>query len=176
MQSVAQPRIEHLVESSTIGLACVIGFYFSFRLIMVLLSVRLLGTDPQAGAGITLAINFSLLVVAAFVSLGEVRYPLARMSKLPSVRWAFLFLGFSCCSLLWSSTISLSAAVAYWCGMAADVAIVILLLRAGSITDVARSLMKGYVWGACGIAIIAWLLPAQSANTARSCSSRATCR
>lgn len=26
----------------------------------------------------------------------------------------------------------------------------------------AHSLMKGYVWGACGVAIIAWLLPAQS--------------
>lgn len=162
MQSVAQPRIEPLVESSTTALACVIGFYFSFRLFIMLLSVRLLGTDPQAGVEISLTINFALLIVAAFFSLGEVRHPLNRMAKLPSVRWVFLFLGFSCCSLLWSSTASLSAAVAYWFAMAADVAMVILMLRAGSITDVTHSLMKGYVWGACAIAVIAWLLPAQS--------------
>lgn len=162
MHSIAQPRSTDLVESSTIGLACVIGFYFSFRLFIVLLSVRLIGTDPQTGAGISLAVNFLLLILAAFFSLGEVCHPLNWMAKLPSVRWVFLFLGFSCCSLLWSSTASLSAAVAYWFAMAADVAMVILMLRAGSITDVTHSLMKGYVWGACAIAIIAWLLPAQS--------------
>lgn len=162
MHSIAQPRIEPIVESSTIGLACVIGVYFSFRVFLVLLSVRLLGTDPQAGVEISLFLNFLLLIVAAFFSLGEVRYSLKRMLQLPSVRWVFLFLGFSCCSLLWSSTASLSAAVAYWCAMAADLATVILMLRAGPITDVAHSLMKGYVWGACGVAVIAWLLPAQS--------------
>jgi O-antigen ligase len=78
------------------------------------------------------------------------------------MRWAFVFLAFSCCSLLWTSTVSLPAAIAYWCAMAADVAIVILMLRAGRLTEVAHSLMKGYVWGACAVAIIAWLLPAQS--------------
>ena len=162
MHSIAQPRIEPIVESSTIGLACVIGFYFSFRVFLVLLSVRLLGTDPQAGVEISLVLNFALLVVAAFFSLGEVRYPLTRMAQQSSVRWVFLFLGFSGFSLLWSSTASLSAAVAYWCAMAADVAMVILMLRAGPITDVAYSLMKGFVWGACAVAVIAWLLPAQS--------------
>jgi O-antigen ligase len=46
--------------------------------------------------------------------------------------------------------------------MAADVAIVVLMLRAGRLTEVAHSLIKGYVWGACAVAIVAWLLPAQS--------------
>src|ERR1700740_3248949 len=101
MHSIAQPRIEPIVESSTIGLACVIGFYFSFRVFLVLVSVRLLGTDPQAGVEVSLALNFALLIVAAFFSLGEVRYPLARMAQQPSVRWVFLFLGFSGFSLLW---------------------------------------------------------------------------
>jgi O-antigen ligase len=162
MQSVAQPRIEYLVESSATGLACVVGFYLSFRLFLMLLSVRLLGTDIETGVEINLFLNFLFLIVAAFFSLGETRYSLKRMLQLPSVRWVFLFLAVSCCSLFWSSTVSFSAAVAYWCAMAADVAMVILLLRAGSITDVAHSLMKGYVCGACGVAVIAWLLPAQS--------------
>lgn len=153
---------ERSAQLSTMGLPFAIGFFFSFRLFIMLLSVRVLGTDPQTGVEIDLAINFFLLFVAAFHSLGEVRCPLGQMARLPSVRWVFLFLGFSCCSLLWSSTASLPAAVAFWCAMLADVAIVILLLRAGPLTGVADSLMKGYVWGACVVAIIAWLLPAQS--------------
>jgi O-antigen ligase len=46
--------------------------------------------------------------------------------------------------------------------MAADFTMVIVMLRDGRLTVVANSLMKGYVWGACAVAVIAWLLPAQS--------------
>jgi exopolysaccharide production protein ExoQ len=46
--------------------------------------------------------------------------------------------------------------------MAADVGMVVLLLRVGPVKETAASLMKGYMWGACAIAIIAWLLPAQA--------------
>lgn len=155
-------RDEGVAQPSTIGVPFAIGFYFSFRLFIMLLSVRVLGTDPQTGVEISLALNFSLLIVAAFVALGEVNYPLVQMMRLPAVRWVFLFLSFSCCSLVWSSTASMSAAIAYWCAMAADVAIVLLLLRAGPLTHVSYSLMKGFVWGACLVAVIAWLLPAQS--------------
>jgi exopolysaccharide production protein ExoQ len=162
VQSLSSLRSEYFVESSTIGPAFAIGFFFSFRLFIMLLSVRLLGTDLQEGVEISLALNFLFLIVAAFCSLGEIRCSLADIAELPSVRWVFLFLGFSCCSLLWSSTASISAAVAYWFAMAADVAIVIMLLRAGPVTGVANSLMKGYVWGASAVAVIAWLLPAQS--------------
>ena len=50
---------------------------------------------------------------------------------------------------------------AYWCGMAADVAIVALLLRTGSITGVSHSLIKGFLWSTCCLALIAWIMPAQ---------------
>jgi O-antigen ligase len=46
--------------------------------------------------------------------------------------------------------------------MAADVAIVVTLLRTGPLMSVSGSLMKGFIWGACTVAIIAWLMPAQS--------------
>ena len=144
------------------GMAVAVGFFFSFRLFIMLLSVRILGTDPQTGVEVSLVLNILLLIAVAFHSLGEVRFPLSEMVQLRPVRWAFVFLSFSCCSLLWTSTASLPAAIAYWCAMAADVAILILMLRAGRLTVVANSLMKGYVWGACSVAIIAWLLPAQS--------------
>jgi exopolysaccharide production protein ExoQ len=149
-------------DSPTIGLPFAVGFYFAFRLFIMLLSVRLLGMDSRTGTGLDLASDYLLLLFVAFCSLGEVRLQFRQMAKLPSIRWALLFLGFSCCSLLWSSTVSMSTSIAYWCGMAADVAIVIMLLRAEPLTRVAESLMKGYVWGACLVAIIAWLMPAQS--------------
>ena len=46
--------------------------------------------------------------------------------------------------------------------MASDVAIVVLLVRAEPLTTVSSALMKGYVWGACLVAAIAWIMPAQS--------------
>jgi O-antigen ligase len=73
-----------------------------------------------------------------------------------------LFLGFSGISLFWSVTASLSAAMAFWCAMVADTAIVVLLLRRASVDSVVNSLMRGYIWGSCAIAIVAWLLPTQS--------------
>ncbi|MGH9585608.1 MAG: O-antigen ligase family protein [Acidobacteriaceae bacterium] len=128
---------------------------------MVVVSVRLFGADPLTGTALSLALDFFLLLVAAFCSVG-VHYPFGEMARLPGVRWALLFLGFSCCSLLWSRTASLPDSAAYWCGMAADFAMVALLLRAGDLEVTSASLMKGFVWGACAVAAIAWIMPAQS--------------
>jgi O-antigen ligase len=83
------------------------------------------------------------------------------MLRLPSVRWVFAFLAFSCASLAWSSTVSLSASAGYWCGIAADVAIVVLLFRSGSAIVVAHSLMKGFIWSTCLLALVAWIMPLQ---------------
>jgi O-antigen ligase len=149
-------------KSPTSGVPFAVGFYFAFRVITVLVSVRIFGADPQTGTAINIAVDCFLLLATAFCSIGEVRYPFQEMTKLTSVRWALLFLGFSCCSLLWSSTASLPDSVAYWCAMAADFVIVVMLLRAGPLTEVSDSLMRGFIWGACTVAVIAWLMPAQS--------------
>jgi exopolysaccharide production protein ExoQ len=153
---------ENYPNLSTIGMPFAVGFYFAFRVAIVLLSVRILGTTPQSGAAINLGLNFFFLALTAFIALGNVRIPIASMTRLPDARWVFAFLCFSGCSLLWTGAVSWPAAVAYWCAMAADVAITVMLLRAGPLRAAAESLMKGYVWGACTFAIIAWLLPAQS--------------
>jgi exopolysaccharide production protein ExoQ len=139
-----------------------VGFFFSFRLFFVLLSVRLFNADPLAGVGASLTFNFLFLAVAVFLSLGPASRTLASFLHVPSFRWVLVFLGFSGCSLLWSSTASMPAAFAFWCAMAADVAIVVLLTRVGPIDGVSSALMSGYVWGACVISLVAWLLPAQS--------------
>ena len=46
--------------------------------------------------------------------------------------------------------------------MACDFIIVIMLLRIGSVEETVAGVMNGYVWGACTIAFIAWMLPSQS--------------
>jgi exopolysaccharide production protein ExoQ len=145
-----------------IGLAYAVGFFFSFRLFIMLLAVRVLGTDPDTGVEISLVLNFLLLGIVAFHSLGELRESFASMLHLASIRWVVAFLVFSGCSLAWSVAASLPAAMVYWAAMAADVAMVVMLLRAASVASVAHSLVKGFVWGACCIAVIAWALPAQS--------------
>jgi exopolysaccharide production protein ExoQ len=152
-----------MAESSDVtALAFAVGFYFSFRSILVLLTVRLLGTDPRTGSEITLASDLLLLLLVCFCCLGRANRPFRSMLQLPSSRWVLLFMGVSCCSLTWSDTVSLQTSAAYWCGMASDVAIVILLLQAGPVAAVSHSLIRGFLWSACCLAVIAWIMPAQS--------------
>jgi exopolysaccharide production protein ExoQ len=138
-----------------------VGFYFAFRTFIMVLAVELLGTDPRTGTGLSLSIDYLLLLITAFCTFGVTRYPFRQMLQLTTVRWAFVFLAFSGCSFVWTGSASLSSAIAYWCAMAADVAIVIFLFRAAPLTETSTSLMTGYVWGACAVAAIAWIMPAQ---------------
>lgn len=156
------PENEACSGSPTSIVPFTVGFYFAFRVITVLVSVRFLGADPRTGTAINIALDGLLLMATAFCSIAEVRYPFGEMARLPSIRWALLFLCFACCSLLWSSTASLPDSLAYWCAMAADVAIVVIQLRTGSLVGASDLLMKGFIWGACTVAIIAWLIPSQS--------------
>jgi exopolysaccharide production protein ExoQ len=152
-------------------LPATIGFFFAFRLFLVPLSAMVFGADPQNGVGASLALNYLLLGVVGFGSLGTVSAnsraglkPLTLKSilRLPCVFWVLLFLGFSGCSLAWTIAVSLPAAAAFWCAMAADSAMVVLLLRTTPAANLASSLARGYVYGACAIAALAWMMPAES--------------
>lgn len=139
-----------------------VGFYFSFRLFFPLLAVRVFGQDAQYGVIVSLALNYLFLVLAAVGALGAAPSALPSVMRLPSFRWVLLFLVFSGISLAWSVTASLPAAMAFWVAMVADTAIVVLLLRRGPLDVVVNSLMRGYIYGSCAIAIVAWLMPTQS--------------
>ena len=99
-----------------------------------LFSVRVLGTEPRTGSEINLALSLLLLALVCFYSLGPGSRTLGSILGLSSIRWVLVFLAFSLCSLAWSETVSLSTSIAYWCGMAAEVAMVVLLLHTGSVT------------------------------------------
>jgi exopolysaccharide production protein ExoQ len=145
------------------GLAYLFGFYLGFRLFIMLLAVVVLGLTPQAGVMCDLAIGFLLFAVALFCCLGGSRRDL-HLWRTSSSRWAILFILVAGCSLVWSVTPSLSAAVAYWCAMAANCGVVVLLMRTQSVESVAQALLKGFAHGACMVAIVAWLLPGTDEN------------
>ena len=139
-----------------------VGFYFTFRLVAVVLAVRLFDADPQFGVVASLGLNYLFLMLAVFLTFGPGTRTLSWFSSIPSFRWCVAFLVLSGCSLLWTVSASWSAAAAFWCAMACDFTIVVLLLRIGSIDETVEALMGGFVWGTCAVALIAWILPAQS--------------
>jgi len=150
-------------ESESMLLApAVVGFYFALRVVFVLISVRMFLLDPRTGVTANLALNFLLLVAVAFQTFGSAAPNAVPLLALRPFRWVLVFLCFSGLSLVWTSAVSVAAAAAYWCAMAADLAMVILLIRANPLLETASSLMRGYLWGACAVALSAWMLPPQS--------------
>ena len=148
--------------TSPTEVAFIVGFFFGFRQFIMLLSVRVLGTEPDTGTAISLGLNLLLALLVAFHCFGNTRRTLRSILQPWSVRWALIFLASSGCSLTWTVAASTSAAAAYWSAMAADVFMVALLIRTGDTSKIAFRLMSGFVWGACVVSICAWLLPAQS--------------
>ena len=153
------PQFEQ-VESN--GVAFAVGFFFSFRLLIVLLSVRILGLEPSVGTALSLALDVLLLGLACFSLLGTAHTSLQSILGLSTLRWVLVFLAVSFCSLAWSETASLPNSAAYWLGLAVDVAITIVLLRSPFIATMSHSLMKGFIWSTCLLALIAWIMPAQA--------------
>jgi O-antigen ligase len=142
------------------GLVFAAGLFFALRTALVLFCVRVLGLDPSTGSAANLALGFLLLLLVCFQSFGRAQRTLGSIARLPPVVWVGVFLAFSLCSLAWSQTIALSSSLAYWCGLAADVATVVLLFRAGSAYAVSGAILKGFIAGACFLAVVAWILPA----------------
>jgi exopolysaccharide production protein ExoQ len=143
-------------------MAAAAGFLFSFRAILVLISARWLnwGTEPGVIAGFL--VEIILLLMATSQACGPAVRPVAWIFRLACVRWVVLFLAFSCCSLAWSGTVSPLASFMYWGVMAADVAVVLVILRNQAVVDAAHSMMKGYILASVVLAVVAWLIPAAS--------------
>jgi hypothetical protein len=155
MSSLAIARVETQCESGSL-MAATVGFYFAVRYCFEYLFFQ---SDPRAGAAFSVGLNFLLFAVVVFHSLGPAPNTLRSTVRVPCFRPSIAFLLFALCSLLWSATISVPVAFAYWCGVAADLAMVVLLLRTGPVDLMSFSVMKGYVWGAGLIAAITWASP-----------------
>lgn len=137
-----------------------VGFYFSFRLCVVLVAVRMLRLEPSTGAALGIALDLLLLGLVCFDSIGPDQHAAGSPLRLPTVHWVLLFVGFAGLSLLWSETASPATSLVYWCGLAADVAMAVLLLRRDDAGENACALLRGFVWSSCVLALAAWIMPA----------------
>ena len=157
-QSAAMERARPAASSR---MAFVAGFFFSFRSAMVLIAVFLLGMEPSTGTAINIALNLLLLLAVCFHSLTLRRHAWSVSLRQPPLCWALAYLAFALLSLAWSETVSRGASFAYGCALTADVAIAMVLLRDEPIEPKAHAVMKGFIAGACLLAVVAWLIPAQ---------------
>src|ERR1700678_4187048 len=153
--SAAIVRLQTAAQPGSL-MAAAVGFYFAFRYATEYLFFQ---SSPRAGAAFSVALNLLVFAVVLFHSLGAAPNTLRATVRVPAFRAVITFLLIALCSLVWSATVSVGVAFAYWCGVAADVGIVVLLLRNGPAEPISASLMKGYVWGALLIAVITWLSP-----------------
>jgi exopolysaccharide production protein ExoQ len=140
-------------------LSWAVGFFFSFRAATTYICVQVLGTDPRLGAELNVAGSLLLLAAAVFHSFNGNTPAFISLRRLPAVRWTLLFLAFSALSAMWSGTVSLAASIGYWSAMAADVGTVLLLLSTEATLIAGVSLLHGYIFSTCGIALLAWCMP-----------------
>ena len=83
----------HKPEGS--GLASMVGFFLSFRILITVFSVRAFGADPQTGSQIKLALNFLFLGLVCLAWLDSANRELSSVLRLPSyLGWVLIFLAF----------------------------------------------------------------------------------
>jgi len=150
---------DRTMDSTAFSMAGLVGAYFGCRVCITFLFFQ---TDPQAGAVVSFVLNLLLLVPVAFYAAGPGSMRLRDSLRVWPFRLVLAFLGLSLVSLLWSEAQSVSIALGYWTAMAADVALVLLLLHAEPASRGLHSLMKGYVAGVCVLALVAWASPAMA--------------
>jgi exopolysaccharide production protein ExoQ len=132
-----------------------VGFVFAFRTCLTILWFQ---QEPQQGTTVSVALGLTLLVLAAFSSIGGVPSIPKSSFRTPTLCWSAALLSLALVSLAWTEA-PIVAAAGYWAAWAADVATIWFLLRGGIAEDQAVAVMKGYVSGACAVAVVAWILP-----------------
>ena len=157
-----QPSVKQIMASTVEKirgdlpfLSAATGFIFAFRFCVTFLWFQ---DEPQTGTIVWLALSLILLTFAMLFSISS-PVAVSKAYRTVPIRWAAAILGFSFVSLLWSEA-PIEAAAGYWLSWSADVATVWFLLRDIDPEVKGAAIMKGFVCGACIVAIIAWMIPA----------------
>ncbi|ADW67655.1 O-antigen ligase family protein [Granulicella tundricola] len=145
--------------SSALSMAGFVGLYFGVRACLVFLFFQ---SEPQNGAILSILLNLGLLVVVAFYAAGPGKMNWGAAMRVWPFRFVLLYLGLSLASLAWTEAQSAAVAGGYWLALAADVALVLLVLKADPTAASSDSLLKGFVYGVGLLAVVAWLSPAQA--------------
>jgi len=143
------------------ALAACVGMFFSCRTIFVLVTARWLSVGTSAGVFAGLGLSLALLLASSLCAFGHSAHTSHWMFRVRPFQWVILYLAFSGCSFLWSATVSPLGSAGYWLGLVSDVGIVVLLFRGCDAACAAHSLMKGFIFGSCLLAAIAWMMPAE---------------
>jgi len=144
------------------ALASCAGMYFSCRTIFVLVSARWLGVGTSVGVFVNLGVSAVLFLTCLLSAFGHNAYASNSIFRVRPLQWVMLYLAFAGCSLLWTESVSPLASAGYWIGLIVDAGIVVLLFRRGDAAGAAHSLMKGFIYGTCALAVIAWMMPAET--------------
>jgi len=134
-----------------------VGGYFALRICITFLFFQ---SDPKTGTMVSVALNLLLMIPVAVYAIGP-SSPGLKLATYPwPVRLVAAFLVLALLSLLWSETSSVAVALGYWSALAADVVMVLLLLRTDGGQRGCESLFKGFAVGAGLLALVAWSFPA----------------
>lgn len=133
------------------------GFLLAFKVCLTFLFFR---SDPQGGAGTTVAVTFCWLLLVVGYTILDPPTPERELMDASVLRWIMAYLGLAGVSLIWTTTNSLPVAAAYWAATVSDVVAIWLLLRYEPIEQNAVRIMQGFILGAALVAIIAWSAPA----------------
>ena len=153
LQTTAEAPVE--VLSGPLFLPGLVGFIFAARACLTVLWFQ---DEPQQGAIVSVATSLVLLTVVVLFTLGSKPSLPGRCFRNPVLLCIAAFLSANLASLLWTSA-PLDGAASYLGAWIADVITIWFLLRSGDAELQSEAVMKGYVWGACVVSIVAWSLP-----------------
>jgi exopolysaccharide production protein ExoQ len=152
------PPYTNKIRSGVLLLPGVVGFVFAFRTCITIIGFQ---QEPQQGTAVSVVLSLALLALAVLSTIGGKPSIPAACFRTSTLYWCGALLGLALASLGWSEA-PFVAAAGYWASWAADVATIWFLLRGDIGEERAAAVMKGYVWGACFVAILAWALPANA--------------
>jgi hypothetical protein len=142
-------------RSDFLLLPSLIGFIFASRICITALWFQ---DEPEIASALSVAMSLTLLIAAALSTIGSKPSIPASAFRNPTLRWIAVFLGLNLLSLFWTAG-PLGPGASYWAAWLADIGTIWFILRYGPAEDQAAAVMKGYVWGASLVAIVAWCLP-----------------
>src|SRR6266566_2668088 len=111
--------------------------------------------DPKLGTAINIGCACLTLYLAVLVVVGF-GYSEATFAWSRPAQWILAYVSLTGISLLWTQSYSLLSACGYWLGFTAELAVIVLLLRCGSVQNIARAALKGFVWASVAVALVAW--------------------
>lgn len=148
------PRVES--RRGLLSFPAAVGFFCILRVALTFLFFQ---ANPVIGTALVVVVDTALVFGALLCTAGG-----EALSSRASLRSATLYLiaaylALSLASLAWGGAQWAAAAVAYWAALAADVTVVLVMLRSGDMAGSTERLITGAVWGGVVLSLVGWCSP-----------------